>query len=596
MNGKSKVRYIWFLISPYWKHGKLYMVIAILMAALFQPISAVLSTLLPQRAIDGVVQGQSTEQIITVVALFTLFIAIINVLQSTISKVYTQLAQTKINYKIIREVNEKALHTDYKYYDNPEFYNEFSYAQQNYSSNAGQAASIVPQLIQAVVTALAMGTIIAQAGAVLLVVVLVYVLLQTLLTLPQTKINADFSVTSNDLKRPISYIYRTVLQKESAAEMRSSAAGEKLLGTFTTVMNSYIFEFRKYLRKLLKFSIPQSLISTVQGSIILLFIVIFVIDGDTSKIGLYASLTLAAGILSSNISSVFGIITQLYQLTLYGERIARFFETESVIEPRNSDASAAPKGQYCVEFNDVSFEYEESTFGVQSLNLKIPAGGRIAIIGENGAGKSTIMKLLLRLFDVDGGSIRINGQDLRDYDIHSLRRKIGVAYQDVRILSMSLRDVLTAYNDVSDEKLADIMKKLGLHKVLDRIDGNFDTMVSREFTEDGVVLSGGEAQRIALARLFTGSFGLLLLDEPNSALDPISEHKLMNLILDKANTATTIMVAHRLSIVRDFDVIYHMEHGKIIECGSHDELMDARGKYYDMFTRQAENYQYENVS
>jgi len=241
----------------------------------------------------------------------------------------------------------------------------------------------------------------------------------------------------------------------------------------------------------------------------------------------------------------------------------------------------------------MSFGYEGAKFGIEGLNLAIPAGGRIAIVGENGAGKSTLTKLLLRLYDVDSGSVMINGRDIREYDIHALRRKIGIAYQDVRVLAMSLRANLTAYNDATDEQLSEIMAKLGLEEVLDKIGGDFDTMVSREFTEDGAVLSGGEAQRIAIARLFTGPFGLLLLDEPSSALDPLAEYNLMKLILDKANTATTIMVAHRLSTVRDFDVIYHIENGKVIETGTHDELMDAKGKYYLMFTRQAENYQVE---
>ena len=227
------------------------------------------------------------------------------------------------------------------------------------------------------------------------------------------------------------------------------------------------------------------------------------------------------------------------------------------------------------------------------MNLKIPAGGRVAVVGENGAGKSTLTKLLLRLYDVGGGEILINGQDIRKYDVHKLRRKIGIAYQDVRVLAMSLRDNLTAYHDATDDELNAIMEKLGLGEVMEKIGGDYDKMVSREFTEDGAVLSGGEAQRVAIARLFTGPFGLLLLDEPSSALDPLAEYNLMKLILDKSNTATTIMIAHRLSTVREFDIIYHVEHGKIIESGTHDELMAAQGKYFEMFTRQAENYQEE---
>jgi ATP-binding cassette subfamily B protein len=287
---------------------------------------------------------------------------------------------------------------------------------------------------------------------------------------------------------------------------------------------------------------------------------------------------------------LFSIVNQVFEITLQGEKIAKFFEAESVIEPPNPTAVPAPDGVYSVELRDISFGYENSVFGIKGFNLNVKPGQRVAIVGENGAGKSTLTKLLLRLYDVDGGTVLINGRDIRDYDVHALRRHIGIAYQDVRILAMSLRDNLTVYNDATDEELLRVIDRLGLQSVLEKAGGNLDVQISREFTEDGVVLSGGEAQRVALARLFTGSFGVLLLDEPSSALDPLAEYNLMQVILDKSNTATTIMIAHRLSTVRNFDIIYHVENGEIIESGTHDELMEKQGKYYEMFTRQGENY------
>ncbi|MCL2227248.1 MAG: ABC transporter ATP-binding protein/permease [Oscillospiraceae bacterium] len=595
MSKLAKIRYVGFLLRPYWKYGRLYMVVSIVMAAVFSPLSSVLTALLPESAINAVMEHRPTSEIIATVALFTLGIAIVAVVQSFIQQTYSTIAQIKIQTKIEYEINYKALHTDFKYYDSPEFFNNFSFAQQSYTNYASQAQWVVPQLIQSIVTALAMGAIIAQAGPVLLVVTLVFIALQTALTLPTTKLSLELSMSMNELSRPLSYVTRVIQQKENAAEMRSSRAGEKLLQNYSDVYDNYLSVFFKYILKTLKFNIPNQFLMPIQTSVVLLFIIIFVIDGDTSRIGMYASLTLATGTLAANISIFFNTFAQLFEYTVYGERIAKVFETKSVIEPAPAppDAVPAPDGQYSVEFKDMSFGYEGAKFGIEGLNLAIPAGGRIAIVGENGAGKSTLTKLLLRLYDVDSGSVMINGRDIREYDIHALRRKIGIAYQDVRVLAMSLRANLTAYNDATDEQLSEIMAKLGLEEVLDKIGGDFDTMVSREFTEDGAVLSGGEAQRIAIARLFTGPFGLLLLDEPSSALDPLAEYNLMKLILDKANTATTIMVAHRLSTVRDFDVIYHIENGKVIETGTHDELMDAKGKYYLMFTRQAENYQVE---
>jgi ATP-binding cassette subfamily B protein len=201
----------------------------------------------------------------------------------------------------------------------------------------------------------------------------------------------------------------------------------------------------------------------------------------------------------------------------------------------------------------------------------------------------------LRLYDVLAGKILINGTNIKNYDIHALRLHIAIAFQDVRVLAMSLRDNLTVYREASDEKIMEVIQKLGLDGILSKANGDWNRMISREFAEHGIVLSGGEAQRIVLARLFLGEFGLLILDEPSSALDPTAEYQLMQTILDASNTATTIMVAHRLSTVRNFDQIYHMENGKIIESGTHEELMTARGKYFEMFSRQAENYQSNSV-
>ena len=178
----------------------------------------------------------------------------------------------------------------------------------------------------------------------------------------------------------------------------------------------------------------------------------------------------------------------------------------------------------------------------------------------------------------------------RENWVNHIRRIKAPSKPYIRVLAMSMRDNLTVYNDAPDEKLCEVLEKVGLSEVLKRADGSLDTMVSREFTEDGISLSGGEAQKLMLARLFTKSFGLLILDEPSSALDPLSEVKLMQNILDVSNTATTVMIAHRLSTVRDFDCIYHIENGSIIESGTHDELITRKGKYYEMFVSQGENY------
>jgi len=592
MKRLNKMQYIWFLLKPYIKYGRFYMFVQMAVAVVLGPIASVLAVRLPEYVINAIMYEHPTRQLITTITLFTLGIAVVHVLRFVIDNVYGSPVRQKISYKISQDVHEKALHTDLKHYDSPDFYAKYTFTDQQFAGQAGMASRMVPSTLQSLITAITMGALIAQTGPVLMLITFVFVGAQTLLTFPTTKANAALMLDINEVSRPMLYIRRIIQERENAMEMRASSLGTKVLRNFETAKDNFDSVFGKYLRKVMKFEVARGFLSPIQNALMMLYLVIFVVAGDRYMLGTYTMLYAAAGMLVANISGVFSTFSEAHRMLTGGENIARFFETESIIEPpeANVDKPVAPDGLLSVEIHNVSFSYDNSPFSIKGLNLKIPAGGRIAIVGENGGGKSTLTKLLLRMYDVDEGTILINGRDIRDFDVHSLRHKIGIAYQDVRVMALSLRDSLTAYHDIDDDELCKVATKLGLGDVLEKIDNNLDTMLSREFSKDGIMLSGGQAQRMTLARLFTGHFGLLLLDEPSSALDPLAEYNLMKIILDKANTATTIMIAHRLSIVRDFDMIYHVDNGKIIESGTHDTLMSAKGKYYDMFVRQGESY------
>ena len=211
-------------------------------------------------------------------------------------------------------------------------------------------------------------------------------------------------------------------------------------------------------------------------------------------------------------------------------------------------------------------------------------------MGENGAGKSTLLKLILRLYDVSSGQVMINGIDIRQYDIQKLRQRMGVAFQNSNIYALSYAENLQLYGERTQADLESITGSLDLDKVLEKNQADFTTEITREFSDSGMMLSGGEMQKMAIARIMGGGFGLLLLDEPSSALDPLSEYKLTNLLLGEANQTTTIIVSHRLSTVREADTILLMSDGKIKEKGSHDELMSMDGIYAEMFTKQSELY------
>lgn len=590
-NKSSKIKYILFLLNPYWKYGKGYILTVLLMSAVLQPLSAYITALLPQRAIDAVMNDIPHTQVVFIIVTLTLFVVFVAALEKVIKMAYTQITLVKVSNKIKNDVNQKALRTDFKYYDNPDFFVKFIFAQENYPIHAQNVVMLLPDVLRGIATVAAMAAIIASVGPVLLGITVLFVGLNALAEIPVIKPTAEYNVSLTDAWRPMEYSGRVLKTKENAAELRSSGAGLKLLNTVNAAMDNFQQVYKRYMRKIAPYYLLQGAISPIQASCILVYIIFFVVAGDKSQIGLYASLTVASTALASSLNDAASSVIQLLQCIANGEKIAEFFEAESEIEPKNKNTLPAPEVNYEIEFKNVSFGYEQSSPVFKNFNLHIKPGQRIAIVGENGAGKSTLTKLLLRLYDADSGEILINSKDIRSYDVHSLRKNTGTVFQDIRVLAMSLRDNLTVYNNLPDEKLCEILEKLGLSDVLERVNGNLDTMVSREFTEDGIALSGGEAQKLMLARLFTASFGLLILDEPSSALDPLAEAKLMQNVLDVSNTATTIMIAHRLSTVRNFDCIYHIENGEIIECGTHDELMSKNGKYREMFEKQGRNYQ-----
>lgn len=589
-NKLSKIKYILFLLKPYVKYGKGYIITVFLMSVVFQPLASYFTAVLPQKAIDAVMNDTPGKDVILIIVIFTLFIVLVSALENVIKMAYTQMTLVKVSNKIKNDVNKMALFTDFKYYDSPDFFVKFIYAQDNYPVHAQNVVMLLPDILRGLATVIAMIVIIAETGPVLLGITAFFVILNSLLGLPVIKPTADYEVSLADAWRPMEYSGRVLKTKENAAELRASGAGVKLLGSINTAMLNFQKTYKQYINKVAPFHLLQGAVSPIQAAAILAYIIFFVIDGDKSQIGLYASLTVASTALASGLNDAAGSIIQMLQAIANGEKIAEFFEAESEIEPVRERKLPAPDGNYEIEFKNVSFGYDEASMLFKDFSIHIKPGQRIAIVGENGAGKTTLTKLLLRLYDVNDGAILINGKNIKDYDIHQLRLNTGVVFQDIRVLAMSLRDNLTVYNDVSDEKLREILEKTGSGAVLEKANGDLSTLVSREFTEDGIALSGGEAQKLMLARLFTDTFGLLILDEPSSALDPLAEAELMKNILDISGTATTIMIAHRLSTVRDFDCIYNIENGKIIESGTHNELMANKGKYYEMFVSQGANY------
>lgn len=276
----------------------------------------------------------------------------------------------------------------------------------------------------------------------------------------------------------------------------------------------------------------------------------------------------------------------------YIYRIREFLQMEPTIVSRGE--KPVPEGSGALSVEHVDFGYLPGKQVLRDVALTVEPGQKIALVGYNGSGKTTLVKLLLRLYDPDSGKICYHGNDIRDYQVMAYRRSVGSVFQDFKIYAASLKEnVLMDVENGSREESYGVEQALyDAHFTLEdnRLSYQIETPLTTEFEKDGINLSGGEAQKVAIARTLYRKQDLIIMDEPSSALDPLAEYRLNQELNEIAKDKTVIFISHRLSTVRDADCIYMMENGRIVESGTHEQLLSKGGKYAAMWKMQAGLY------
>ncbi|MDR3210095.1 MAG: ABC transporter ATP-binding protein/permease [Oscillospiraceae bacterium] len=597
-----------FLVNLYRKYALAFLLITVGFWAFWGPANSLLNVYISRTVIGHLVDKAPYWTIVGAAAILYGLMALLRIATACLEYVFQYPRSSRILQRVNREIFVKALGTDYRYYDSPEFYSDFTWAAQNLTNQMEQARNIVEELTQNFTQFIAMAAYISVVGPWVLAVTGVGVVITAVAQYKHNMLNYKLDDEVLPYEKRMNFISRMFYTIDPAADLKATRVRGYLFRKYDDASAAFYKTHRKFNLRMWLWSIVSAIASQATTVVILALIVRSVTDGETADIALYSSLLVASGSLNNALWQVAWQLTRLNKLAQYTHRIRKFFETVSTIEPSDGAGGAEPgSGAFALDIDGVTFAYNtlapdgelkdaakdtEKPAPKQillGLTMHIAPGEKIAIVGENGVGKSTLMKLLLRLYDAGAGEIRVDGKPLAAYDVRKLRDRIGIAFQDSVVYSLPLRENMQVYREADTEKLKDILRKVGLTKLLDD-DGALDAELTREFDDKGVVLSGGEMQKFALARLLVGDFGLLILDEPTAALDPLAEYELNKLILDRSRPETTIVIAHRLSTVRDADRIYLIDGGVVAECGSHDELVALGGKYYEMFTKQAENY------
>lgn len=394
------------------------------------------------------------------------------------------------------------------------------------------------------------------------------------------------------VRRELDYLRVLGTSKESAKELKIFGLGGHLRERFAALTDQLIERNRRLARKRLKWGTLLAILGSIGYYGAYAFLVYRTLQGRLTV----GDLTFLAGALagsSSHIQMIFSTFSSIADQALFLTDLLRFFAMQPKICTRPGALPAPRPIREGFEFRNVSFHYPGSRrLVLNNLNLRIEAGERIALVGENGQGKTTLVKLLSRLYEPSSGVILLDGVDLRDYSVEDLHKEIGIIFQDFMRYDLTARENIGVgrIEEVgNDPLLRAAARKSRADEILARLPHDLEQMLGRRF-EGGVDLSGGEWQKFALARAYLRGAQVLILDEPTAALDAAAEYEVFRRFAELTDGRTVLLISHRFSTVRMSDRIVVLENGAIREQGTHHQLIARGGRYARLFELQAANY------
>jgi ATP-binding cassette subfamily B protein len=400
------------------------------------------------------------------------------------------------------------------------------------------------------------------------------------------------SIEQTATRRRLDYLRVLGASKEAAKELRLFGLAPFLIDEYVRHSNSLYAENLALARRRLWIGFGLSVISTGSYFAAYAYVIYRTVQGDLS----WGSLQFLAGAIggaSGGIQSLFSTFSSIADQSLFLTDLVDFFKVGPRIHSKPGALPAPRPMQDGIVFENVSFSYPGNPRRVlDGVHLRIPVGARLALVGGNGQGKTTIVKLLTRLYDPTAGRILVDGVDLRDYQVEDLHRVFGVIFQDFMRYDMTAHENIAVGRIVPPPQETDVVlaaRQSLAHDVIARLPHGYAQLLGRRF-DGGLDLSGGEWQKLALARAYLRDAQLLVLDEPTAALDADAEYQVFQRFADLTAGRTALLISHRFSTVRMADAIVVLDGGRIVEEGAHATLVARGGRYASMFEMQAANY------
>lgn len=536
-------------------------------------------------------ENKSFSEIFVFIAVCGLLFGLINLYTNYADNVILPLQTTRLYGGIYRKLYAKARNVELKCYEDSDFYNRYTMAMDGAEAKVSAIITSFWGVLVGVAATAAVFGFMYQIDHFAVLFIICPLTGNFLFGNWRNKFEFKRYQEQAPNDKVLNYVNRTMYLPDYAKEVR-------LFQIFRLLKKQYHDATQKNVKVAVKYAFATASLNfwrcTFTFTVIFEGVLFYAIYRHlvTGSISL-AQLTVMSSLMVAMtwiLIHLFEDIMAIIKNGLFINNLRGFLEYREKI-PEDQKGILPEKEFESLVFDNVCFSYKDEET-IKNLSFELNKGEIVALVGHNGAGKTTIVKLLLRLYDPASGVIRVNGRDIREYDLHAYRNMFATTFQDFSIMGMTIMEnvLMGRHYENEDELVERSLKRAGVYEKVQSLPKGIYTMMTKEFEEDGAVLSGGENQKLAVARTFAKDSPVKIFDEPSSALDPIAEYELFQNIMREGRDHTMLFISHRLSSVKSCDKVFMLENGTLIEEGSHRQLMELGGSYAQMYKKQAMNY------
>ncbi len=586
-----------YIIKLVWETNPL-ILFAMAFSSIFNGITPVFGAFVSAELINSLVDAfRGNESNIEFWIILQLAYFLVQGVFSTIYAAIIKILSEKVVNHIKVKIISKSREIDLAQFDLPEFYEKFENACREASFRPVQILSSTFTMFSNLISVISFIVVLANFSPFAPLFIIVFALPAAIIRFIYGRKNFLYMRRHSKERRLMEYYSAVVTNKDLVKEVRIFNLADIFIGKFQSTFDRYY----KGLKKLMVRETIWHLLITLVSALInaALFFAIASQVGPGSNELTVGHFSLYSGALNSIISCVGAIVSAtatIYEGTLFIDNMIAFDKVKPQIVPTlESPRKVEKRVSHTIEFKNVYFTYPGiKKYVLKNINFKLEGGDTAVLVGLNGAGKTTLIKLLTRLYDPTEGTILLDGKDIREYDLKELYSLYGIIFQDFGKYAIQAKENI-CFGDITkvdnyEKDMIQAAEQSGASEFIKNLPKGYDTYLSKFFEQDGAELSIGQWQKLAVSRAFFADSDILILDEPTASLDAFAEQQIFNQFDNLRKDKTTIFVSHRLSSATRANVIIVLEQGEIVEMGNHFELMALRGKYYDLFSAQAERY------